>query len=133
LAESAGFTTLGLAVDYTPELPFTGAVVNQSWAASHRALLDRLLKAHAQSMAWFLDLRHRAEAIAMMVDASRQASEDVAKAYDFLQQRKFFDASGKISKVKMNAMLGALRELGDISPQLTIDRMLLPGVAQLAD
>jgi ABC-type nitrate/sulfonate/bicarbonate transport system substrate-binding protein len=132
-AESAGFTTLGLAVDYTPELPFTGAVVNQSWAASHRALLDRLLKAHAQSLAWFLDLRHRREAIAMMVDASRQTSEDVAKAYDFLQQHKFFDASGKVSKVRMNAMLSALRELGDISPQLTIDRMLLPGVAQLAD
>jgi NitT/TauT family transport system substrate-binding protein len=132
-AESAGFNTLGLAVDYTPELPFTGAVVNSNWAASHRPTLDRLLKAHSESMSWFLDPQHRTEAIAMMVEASRQTSEDVAKAYDFLQQHKFFDASGKVSKARMNAMLGALRELGDISPQLTIDRMLLPGVAQMAD
>ncbi len=29
-AELAGFRTLGLTVDYTPELPFTGAVVNRS-------------------------------------------------------------------------------------------------------
>src|SRR5580700_1930153 len=41
-AESAGFRTLGLSVDYTPELPFTGAVVNRSWALTHRATLDRL-------------------------------------------------------------------------------------------
>jgi hypothetical protein len=84
-------------------------------------------------MAWFLDTQHRADAIAMMVEASRQKAEDVAKAYDFLQKYKFFDASGKLSRTRMNAMLGALRELGDISPGLNIDRMLLPGVTQVAD
>ncbi len=132
-AESAGFATIGLAVDYTPELPFTGAVVNRNWAAAHRAALDRLLSAHNQSMAWFLDTRHRADAIAMMVEASRQKAEDVAKAYDFLQKYKFFDAGGNVSRTKMNAMLGALRELGDVSPELRIDRLLLPGVTQVAD
>jgi ABC-type nitrate/sulfonate/bicarbonate transport system substrate-binding protein len=132
-ADSAGFSTLGLAVDYTPELPFTGAVVNRSWAMAHRATLDRLLAAHQQSMAWFLDPQHRAEANAMMVEASKQKSEDVAKAYDFLQKHKFFDASGKVSRTRMNAMLGALRELGDVSPGLAVDRMVLPGVTQLAD
>ena len=58
-AESAGFRNLGLSVDYTPELPFTGAVVNRNWAATHRATLDRLLAVHNQSMAWFLDPRNR--------------------------------------------------------------------------
>jgi len=132
-ADSAGFSTLGLTVDYTPELPFTGAVVNRTWAIAHRATLDRLLAVHQQSMAWFLDPQHRAEAIAMMVEASKQKSEDVAKAYDFLQKYKFFDAGGRVSKMRMNAMLGALRELGDVSPGLTVDRMVLPGVTQLAD
>ena len=132
-AESAGFNTLGLTVDYTPELPFTGAVVNRSWALAHRATLDRLLAAHQASMTWFLDQQHRDDAIAMMVEASRQKRDDVAKAYDFLQKYKFFDPSGKVSKMRMNAMLGALRELGDVSPGLTIERMLLPGVTQLAD
>jgi NitT/TauT family transport system substrate-binding protein len=132
-AETAGFATIGLAVDYTPELPFTGAVVNRNWAATHRATLDRLLAVHSQSMAWFLDARNRADAIAMMVEASRQKPEDVGKAYDFLQKYKFFDASGHVSKSKMNAMIGALRELGDISPGLNIDRLLLPGVTQVSD
>jgi NitT/TauT family transport system substrate-binding protein len=132
-AESAGFRNLGLSVDYTPELPFTGAVVNRNWAAAHRATLDRLLAVHNQSMAWFLDPRNREPAIALMVEATRQKPEDVAKAYDFLQARNFFDAGGKVSRMKMNAMLAALRELGDISPGLDVDRMLLPGVTQVTE
>jgi NitT/TauT family transport system substrate-binding protein len=132
-AESSGFRTLGLSVDYTPELPFTGAVVNRNWAMTHRATLDRLIAVHNQSMAWFLDLRNREQAIALMVEATRQKPDDVAKAYDFLQNKKFFDASGKVSRTKMNAMLAALRELGDISPELNVDRLLLPGVTQVTD
>jgi ABC-type nitrate/sulfonate/bicarbonate transport system substrate-binding protein len=132
-AESAGFRTLGLSVDYTPELPFTGAAVNRNWAMTHRATLDRLLAVHNQSMAWFLDPHNREPAIALMVDATRQKPEDVAKAYDFLQGRKFFDAGGKVSRMRMNAMLAALRELGDISPGLDVDRLILPGVTQVTD
>jgi ABC-type nitrate/sulfonate/bicarbonate transport system substrate-binding protein len=132
-AESAGFRTLGLSVDYTPELPFTGAVVNRNWATTHRATLDRLIAVHNQSMAWFLDTRNREQAIALMVEATRQKPEDVAKAYDFLQGRNFFDAGGKVSRAKMNAILAALRELGDISPDLDVDRLLLPGVTQVTD
>jgi NitT/TauT family transport system substrate-binding protein len=132
-AESAGFRTLGLSVDYTPELPFTGAVVNRNWAMMHRATLDRLIAVHNQSMAWFLDVRNREQAIALMVEGTRQKPEDVAKAYDFLQGKNFFDASGKVSRTKMNAMLAALRELGDISGELNVDRLLLPGVTQVTD
>jgi ABC-type nitrate/sulfonate/bicarbonate transport system substrate-binding protein len=132
-AESAGFRNLGLSVDNTPELPFTGAVVNRGWAAAHRATLDRLLAVHNQSMAWFLDARNRAPAIALMVEATHQKPEDVAKAYDFLQGRNFFDAGGKVSRTKMNAMLAALRELGDISPGLDVDRLVLPGVTQVTE
>jgi NitT/TauT family transport system substrate-binding protein len=132
-AESAGFPTLGLTVDYMPELPFSGAVVSRSWAAAHRDTLERLLAVHNQSMAWFLDPRNRAESIAMMVEASKQKPDDVAKAYDFLQSHQFFDGTGKVSKTKINALIGALRELGDVSPDLNIDRLLLPGVTQVTE
>ena len=132
-ADSAGFSTLGLAVDYTPELPFTGAVVNRNWAMAHRDALERLIAVHNKSMAWFLDPHNRDAAIALMVDATHQKSEDVAKAYDFLLGRKFFEADGKVSRTRMNAMLAALRELGDVTPALDVDRLLLPGVTQVTD
>jgi ABC-type nitrate/sulfonate/bicarbonate transport system substrate-binding protein len=108
-------------------------VVNRNWAMTHRATLERLIAVHNQSMAWFLDARNREPAIALMVEATRQKPEDVAKAYDFLQGRNFFDASGKVSRAKMNAMLAALRELGDVTPQLNVDRLILPGVTHMTD
>ena len=132
-AETAGFPNLGLTIDYTPELPFSGAVVNTNWAAKNRALLGKLLSVHNRSMGWFLDTRNREEAIAIMAEASKQKPQDIAKAYDFLQQHKFFEPTGKVSKGKMNALLAALRELGDVSPSLTIDKLLLPSVTQLMD
>jgi NitT/TauT family transport system substrate-binding protein len=132
-AESAGFRNIGLAIDYTPELPFTGAVVNRAWAQAHAALLDRLITVHNRSMAWLLDPAHRQGAIDLMVEATRQKPEDVAKAYDFLLNRHFFDAEGKVSRTRMNAMLAALRELGDVSPTLDLDRLVLAGVTQLTD
>lgn len=127
-AESAGFKTLGLTIDYTPELPFSGAVVNTKWAASHKALLDRLLAVHNKSMAWFLDRKNRDAAITVMVEASKQKREDIAKAYDFLVDHKFFDATGRVSKTKMDGLLTALKQLGDVSAGLTIEKLLLPGV-----
>mgnify|MGYP001578304871 CR=1 FL=1 len=132
-AATAGFNTVGLTVDYTPELPFTAAVVNKNWAAAKRATLDKLLAVHNRSMAWFLDERNRSQAIAVMAEASKQKPEDIAKAYDFLHKHKFFDGTGKVSKKKMGAILAALRELGDISAGLTVERLLLPGVTQISD
>jgi NitT/TauT family transport system substrate-binding protein len=132
-AESAGFPNLGLTIDYTPELPFSGAVVNTNWAAKNRGLLDRLLSVHNKSMGWFLDRRNRDEAIAIMTEAGKQKQDDIAKAYDFLINHKFFDPTGKVSKTKMNALLAALRQLGDVSNSLSIDRLLLPGVTQVMD
>jgi NitT/TauT family transport system substrate-binding protein len=132
-AETAGFSNLGLTIDYSPELPFSGAVVNTNWAAKNRGLLDRLLAVHNKSMAWFLDGRNREEAITVMVEASKQKREDIANAYDFLQKHKFFEPTGKVSRTRMNAMVAALRELGDVSPALTFEKMLMPGVTQVMD
>jgi ABC-type nitrate/sulfonate/bicarbonate transport system substrate-binding protein len=132
-AETAGFHTLGLTIDYTPELPFTAAVVSRSWAAAHRSTLDKMLAIHNRSMAWFLDRTHRDEAIAVMIEASKQSADDVGKAYDFIATRNFFEPTGKVSKAKMNAMLDALRQLGDISPATDVDRLVLPGITHVAD
>jgi ABC-type nitrate/sulfonate/bicarbonate transport system substrate-binding protein len=107
--------------------------VNTNWATKNRAVLERLLAVHNKSMAWFLDPANREEAITIMTEASKQKREDIANAYDFLQKYKFFDGTGKVSRRKMGALLTALRELGDISSGLTIEKMMLPGITQVGD
>ena len=69
----------------------------------------------------------RAERIA------QQKVDDVEKAYDFFRKNNFFDRTGKISRVKLNALIDALVGLGDLPARGNIERFLLPGVAELSD
>ena len=128
-AESAGFTNLGNTVDYAKDLPFAGAVVGRSWAASHKATFDKILKIHNMSLAWFADPKNRDEAIQMMVVESKAKEDVVAKSYDFYQKNEFFDVSGKVSRSKMTALLKVLKELGDVEGSIEVERFVLPGVA----
>ena len=132
-AESAGFTNLGLTVDYAKELPFTGTVVGRAWASAHKATLEKVLAVNAKSVAWFSDPANRAEAVEIMVEASKLKQEDVAKSYDFLHKNKFFETAGKVSKAKMGALLAALKGLGDIEGATNVERFVPPGVTQLSD
>src|SRR5712691_6762605 len=130
-ATAQGFNELGLTVDFAPELPFSGTVVNSGWAKAHPALLSRVLVAHAKSVAWFYQDANRAEAVKMMVAVSSLKQDDVEKAYDFFRKGKFFEPTGKISRKKLVALVDALATLGDI-PQMDVNRLVLPGVAQMA-
>jgi ABC-type nitrate/sulfonate/bicarbonate transport system substrate-binding protein len=132
-AETAGFTNLGLTIDYAKELPFAGAVVGRAWANSHKTTLAKVLSVHNRSMAWFSDPQNRPEAIKIMVDASKLKTEDVGRSYDFLHKNEFFENTGKVSRTKMGALLKALKDLGDIEGSTDVERFVLPGVTQLTD
>jgi NitT/TauT family transport system substrate-binding protein len=132
-AVASGFNELGLAADFTPELPFSGTVVNVPWANAHKAVLLRLLDAHARAVAWFEDDRNRAEAVTMMVKASGLKADEVEKAYDFYRKGHFFDPSGRVSIARLKALMGALESLGDLPPGIDVNRLLLPGVTAVSD
>ena len=131
-AVANGFNELGLTVDFTPELPFSGTVVSLGWAKQHQAVLQRVLAAHAKSIAWFEDDKNRDEAVKMMVAASGLKPDEVEKAYAFFRKGRFFEPTGKISRKKLGALVEALASLGDI-PQLDVNRLILPGVTQMTD
>jgi NitT/TauT family transport system substrate-binding protein len=131
-ATARGFNELGLTVDFAPELPFSGTVVNLAWAKAHQDLLARILAAHAKAIAWFNDDANRAEAVKMMVEASKLKPDEVEKSYDFFRKGKFFEPTGKISRRKMGALIDALVGLGD-AQKIEVERLVLPGVTQIVD
>jgi NitT/TauT family transport system substrate-binding protein len=92
-----------------------------------------VLSVHNKSMAWFSDPQNRAEAIKIMVDASKLKEDDVARSYDFLHKNAFFENTGRVSRTKMGALLKALKDLGDIDGSTDVERFVLPGVTQLTD
>jgi NitT/TauT family transport system substrate-binding protein len=132
-AEAAGFTNLGRTIDYVKDLPFAGTVVNRTFAAANRRVVDRVLAVMNRSIAWLYDPNNRAEAVKMMVEVSRMQADDVEKSYDFLIGGKLFEPTGKVSRAKLMALVGALQQLGDVPGGFDIERLVLPGVTQLTD
>jgi len=132
-AEEAGSSNLGLVADYAKDLPFTGAAVNTNWAAKNPDALRRFLDAHNKSVQWFLDPNNRQESIDIMAEASKLSPQVIAKSYDFLRSRPFFEPTGQISKARMVALLAALKQLGDFQAPMDVEHYILPGLAQLGD
>lgn len=132
-AEAQGFTNLGLTVEYAPELPFSGTVVNKAWAAKNHDILKRVLAAHSRSVEWFYDDKNRDEAIAILASVSSLKPDDVAKSYDFFRKNSFFDRSGSVSRKKMTALIDALASLGDVQAKGNIERFVMPAVTQISD
>ena len=132
-AEAAGFTNLGLTIDYVKDLPFAGTVVNRNWAAANKRTAEKVLAVYNKSIGWFYDPQNRPEAVKMMIDVSKMQADDVEKSYDFLQRGKFLEPTGKVSRGKLTALVGALQELGDIPAGFEIERLILPGLTQLSD
>jgi NitT/TauT family transport system substrate-binding protein len=132
-ATAAGFNELGLTIDYAPELPFSGTVVNRNWAARNQPLLSRLLTAHGKAVAWFYEPGNRAEAVRMMAEVSRIKPEDVEKAYDFFVKGKFFEPTGAISRAKLNALVTAMQQLGDLPTPFDTEQLVLAGVTKMSD
>ena len=131
--QNAGYNDLGLAMQYAPELAFSCTVGNKAWAARDANLVKRVLAAHSKSTDYFYDTQNRADAVRILVAVSGQKPEDVEKSYDFFTKNNFFDRTGKISRLKMNALIYTLVGLGDVQTRGNIERFLLPGVAELSD
>jgi NitT/TauT family transport system substrate-binding protein len=131
--QNQGFNDLGLAMKYAPELAFSGTMANKAWATSNQEVLKRVLSAQSKSTEYFYDERNREDVIQLLVRLSGQKIDDVEKAYDFFRENNFFDRTGKVSRVKLTAVIDALVALGDLKVRGNIERFLLPGVAQLSD
>jgi ABC-type nitrate/sulfonate/bicarbonate transport system substrate-binding protein len=132
-AAAAGFTDLGLTIDYVKDLPFSGTVVNVSWANANKSTLQKVLAAHNKSVAWFEEEGNRAEAVTILRTASGLKQEDVEKAYDFMRKGRFFEPTGKVSRSKLSSLASAMTSLGDLSGSIDVDRVLLPGVTQASE
>jgi hypothetical protein len=68
-----------------------------------------------------------------MVDVSRMQVADVEKSYEFLTAGKFLEPTGRVSRSKLTALVGALQQLGDIPSGFEVERLVLRGVTQLGD
>src|SRR5262245_54761344 len=96
--QAAGFNDLFMAIQYAPELAFSGTGVNKAWGSRNPELVKRVLAAQTKSTEYFYDEKNRAEVVRILVAASSQKPDDVEKYYDFFRKNDFFDRTGKVSR-----------------------------------
>jgi NitT/TauT family transport system substrate-binding protein len=132
-AEAAGFHNLGLAYDYTKDLPFGGLVVNKNWAAAHLPVAQHLMQAYAKSLAWWLDDTNRQEAIEILRKAGNLDEQEVAASYAFSHKIPFFETTGKISQAQLGSLMKVLIAMGELQAPIPLERVALPGVSEIAN
>ena len=128
-ARSAGFTHLGDAVDFA-DMPFAGIAVNTNWAVNNKPKVEKVIAIYTKAMIWLYDPKNREEAVTILMKVSSLKKDDVEKAYDFLIGGKYF---GNVSQSRLNALVDALKELGDVPTSFSTDRLFLAGVTQTSD
>lgn len=131
-AEAAGYSNLGRAIDYV-DMPFAGISVNTNWAAANQATVRKVIAVYDKSMAWLYDPKNRDEAVAILMKVSNLKKADVEQAYDFLVPGKYFEPTGKVSKARLGKLVDALKGLGDLPKDFSVDRLFLAGITQTAD
>jgi len=132
-AESEGFKTVGMAVDYVHDVPFTGAMVNTIWATQRKQTVAALLQAVNRSTEWFYDPAHRDESIAIMAQAVGVGRQEAEMTYDFFRKIELFERSGKVSRAQLQKLIDIQLQLGLLGERLSPDRVVLAGVTELTD
>jgi NitT/TauT family transport system substrate-binding protein len=124
-AEAAGFTNLGLTMEYVKDLPFSGYVVNRSWASANVAAVQKFLSGYQNSLDWFYDDKNRDEAIKLVIDLSHGDPGDVSKSYDFFRKIRFFEKAGTISRTELEGLVGVLKQTGILDRQIAVDALVM--------
>ena len=132
-AEDSGFHSVGLIMDYAPDLPFSGTDVSLAYAAAHRDTLVKLLAVIDKSVAWFDDPANRTEAVDILVKEMKSARAPVERSYDFLRKINYFSPTKDISRARMQNLINAMKALGDIKTDITPDKIVVPALTRLVD
>jgi len=123
LANAKGMRTLASASDYFKNnWMFTALAVNTQWAASHRDTIVKVVRAFRKGIAW--GYKHRAEAIAALINATHVDRNIAEQAYDLdFGKWKAFDPQQRINVPAVQNIANIMVQEGDISSAPSIQSM----------
>jgi len=133
IAEKAGFTNIGMIKDYTEDLPMGAADVSLAWAKAHPETVRQLVAVLDRSIAWFYDDKNRDEAIDILARLMKSDRGEVAQAYDLMRRIDGFERSNTVSRAKLEALIAAMKAMGDIEGTTPPEKLVLAGVTKLGD
>jgi ABC-type nitrate/sulfonate/bicarbonate transport system substrate-binding protein len=134
IAEKAGFTNIGMIMDYAKDLPMGSSDVSIAWATAHPAAAKALVAILDKSIAWFYDDKNRAQAIDLLVKVSHSDRGEVEQSYDFIRKIGMFERSNLVSRSQLQHLIDAMKSIGDLQgTPVTPDQLVMPGLTQLTE
>ncbi len=134
IAEKAGFSNIGMIMDYAKDLPMGSADVSLAWAKAHPDAARHLVTALDQSIAWFYDDKNRGEAIDILVKASHSDRAEIEESYDFIRKIGMYERSSGVSRTQLQHLIDAMKSIGDLQgTPVTPDQLVIAGLTQITE
>ena len=118
VAESRGFTNLGLFAPYTPDLPYIAYYANEQWAKANRPAVVAFLRGLQRGTAFIYDPKNREKAAEILSEATKVEQKVALKTYDLIIKIKAFAPDAGFTDAQVNAVQNVLIEAGDVKPPL---------------
>jgi ABC-type nitrate/sulfonate/bicarbonate transport system substrate-binding protein len=131
-AEKAGFTNIGMIMDYAKDLPMGSTDVSIAWAKAHPDAARHLVAVLDRSIAWFYEDKNRDEAIDILVKVSHANRAEIAESYDFIRRIGMYEKSHGVSRTQLQHLIDAMKSIGDLKDAtVTPEQLVIAGLTEL--
>jgi ABC-type nitrate/sulfonate/bicarbonate transport system substrate-binding protein len=133
-AVSAGFTSLGVMMQFAGDLPFGSTDVSLAFAKQHPDALKGFVTALDKAVVWFNDPANHAAAVDLLDKEMKGANRDgVEKSYEFFHRIGYFPPDAKVSRKKLDTLMDDMTAIGDTDGKVPFEKLILPGVTPVSD
>ncbi len=125
-ALSEGMHSLAFSSEAMREIIWSGYNTKRLWAAEHRGVVIRFLKAIALAHRWLYDPKNRDAAIQILMDRTNTGKEQVAQTYELWIKEKSLSDHGETTPLALNNMMQALVASHQLDAPLPLDTVWDP-------
>ena len=121
VALDAGYSNLGNAYDYLPEIAFISILVDQSWAQANREVLVNVLAAIKEATGMMYDTANDATSLALANEVTRTDLKYVRQSLDLLRDKNMVPRDLGVPAAALATSIRLMRSAGLLPAQTARD------------
>src|SRR3954447_2577952 len=119
MMQDEGLRSLGLTNDFLPSYAMSTVSGRRDWLEANEDVTVRFLRAHIRALHWLYDPANRAEALAILQEATKTEPRFAERTYELQVERvKMWARDGEINPTAIEGTLKVLADEGDVSTPL---------------
>ncbi len=116
MMQDEGLRSLGLTTDYLPYYAMSGVTARRDWAQANEDVVLRFLRAHIRSIQWLYDPANRAEAVAILEQATKTERRFAERTYELqVEKVKMWTPNAEINNAAIEGTIKVLLDEGELS------------------